>query len=550
MDVALVTACSRPLANYHPNVWGDRFLLKTPQSTDTEACEKQHVDELKEEVKRELKEALNDYTRQLKMVDAIQRLGIEYHFEQEIDDALQNVSEKFDDYCKNNNDLYTTSLGFRHLRQHGYRVSCQIFDKFKDEEVGFKVPKEEDDVIAVLEFFEAAHLRIHGDHLLDQAVVFTRNYLESIFPTLSNPIAEQVRHALYECSYRRGLPRVETRKYISIYEQYASHHQSLLKLAKLDFNMLQAMHKGELSELYRWWKGLEVPTKISFARDRMVEIYFWGVGVYFEPQYALARKIFAKVQSLISLMDDTFDSYGTFEELKLFASAISRWSISCLDHLPDYMKIIYKTLLEVFDEIEKEMIKEGTSYRLNYGIEAVKHIVGSYFDEAVWREEKYKPTTQEYMQVALGSCGYSTLTTISFLGMEDNIATREAFDWVLSRPDIVKAASTICRLVDDIVGHQFEKEREHIPTSIECYSKELKVSEEEAISEFNSRIESAWKDINEAFLKPTKFPTPLFYRILNLSRVIEVIYTKGDWYTHVGPEMQSLVKQILIDPIP
>lgn len=84
----------------------------------------------------------------------------------------------------------------------------------------------------------------------------------------------------------------------------------------------------------------------------------------------------------------------------------------------------------------------------------IKLIVGAYFDEVIWREEKYKPTAQEYMQVAMGSSGYCTLIIISFLGMGDNIATREAFDWILSQPDVVKAASTICRLADDIAGHQ------------------------------------------------------------------------------------------------
>ncbi|KAL8508351.1 hypothetical protein ACS0TY_018813 [Phlomoides rotata] len=549
MAAALVTACSRPLANYHPSVWGDRFLHNTTKSTDTEAREKQVVEELKEDVKRELKEALNDYTRQLKMVDAIQRLGIEYHFEEEIEEALQNVLEQFDDYCKNNHDMYTTALSFRLLRKHGFRVSCQIFDKYRDNEDGFRVPDSEK-VIAVLEFFEAAHLRIHGEDALDHAVVFTRNYLESILPSLSNPVAEQVRHALYGYSNRRGLPRVEARKYISIYEQYASHHQRLLKLAKLDFNMLQAMHLRELSELSRWWKGLEVPTKLSFARDRLVETYFWGSGVYFEPQYARARIILTKVQGLISLTDDTFDSYATFEELQLFTDAIQRWSISCLDQLPDYMKIIYKALLEVFEEIEKEMIKQGTLYRLNYGIEAYKFIVGAYFEEIKWREEKYIPKTQEYMQVATNTSGYTTLGIISFLGMGDNVATREAFEWVFSRPDIVRAANIICRLTDDIMGHEFEKEREHIPSAVECYAEEHKVSNGEANSELSNRIEAAWKDMNEAFLRPTKFPTPLLYRIFNFARVIEVIYCKGDWYTHVGPEMQSIINQLYIDPVP
>ncbi|KAL8508345.1 hypothetical protein ACS0TY_018808 [Phlomoides rotata] len=134
--------------------------------------------------------------------------------------------------------------------------------------------------------------------------------------------------------------------------------------------------------------------------------------------------------------------------------------------------------------------------------------------------------------------------------MEDNVATREAFEWVFSRPDIVRAALTICRLTDDIVGHEFEKEREHIPSAVECYAEEHKVSKEEVISEFNNQIEAAWKDTNEAFLRPTKFRTPLLYRILNFSRVIEVLYSKGDWYTHVGPEIQSIINQLYIDPVP
>ena len=85
---------------------------------------------------------------------------------------------------------------------------------------------------------------------------------------------------------------------------------------------------------------------------------------------------------------------------------------------------------------------------------------------------------------------------------------------------------------------------------VECYTKEHNKSKEEAVKELLNRVETAWKLINEAFLKPTKIPTPLLTRILNFARVIEVIYSKGDWYTHVGPEMQKLITQLLIDPVP
>ncbi|KAH6776279.1 hypothetical protein C2S52_013840 [Perilla frutescens var. hirtella] len=546
-DVAINT-CSRPFANYHPNVWGDRFLVYTPQPCT--AGEELVVEKLKEEVKRELKEASDDVVRLLKLVDAIQRLGIEYHFEEEIDQTLQNLSQKFQDFCRDNDDMYFTSLGFRLLRQQGYRVSCGIFDKFKDGEGEFKVPKI-DEVMGVLEFFEATHLRVHDEEILDDAYVFTRNHLESVLPCLSNHVAEQVYHALHQYSNRRGLTRVEARHYISIYPHFPSHHQSLLKLAKLDFNMLQSMHKRELSQLYRWWKDLDVPTKLPFARDRLVEGYFWILGVYFEPNFALARKILTKLIAIASLFDDAYDAYGTFEELRLFTEAIENWSFSCLDKLPDYMKIIYKALLVAFEEFEVDLSKLGMSDRLTYGIEAMKVMARDYFVEVKWREEKYKPRSEEYMEVATASCAYTSLIIISFIGMGHNYSvTKQAFDFVLSKPPILRAALTICRLTDDIAGHQFEREREHIPSWVECYTEEHNISKNDAVLEFKNRIEAAWKDINEAFLKPTKIPTPPLDRILNFSRVIEVIYSKGDWYTNVGPEMQNFITQLLVDPVP
>ncbi|KAG6392150.1 hypothetical protein SASPL_146361 [Salvia splendens] len=331
--------------------------------------------------------------------------------------------------------------------------------------------------MGILEFFEATHLRVNGEDILDEGYVSSRKLLESSLPLLTNPpVAELVDHALHQYSKRRGLPRVEARHYLSIYAQFDSHHPKLLKLAKLDFNLLQAMHKEELSELYRW-------------------------------------------------------------------------SMLCLDKLPEYMRGFYKALLEAFEDIEEYMTKEGTLYRLGYGIEAMKVMARAYFTEIKWREEKYKPKSEEYMHVATASSGYTSLIICSFLGMGDCV-TKEAFDFVLSEPDVVKSALIIGRLTDDIAGHEFERKREHIPSMVECYTEEHNKSKEEAVDELLKRIETAWKLINEAFLKPTKIPTPPLFRILNFARVIEVIYSKGDWFTHVGPEMQKLITQLLIDPVP
>ena len=77
-------------------------------------------------------------------------------------------------------------------------------------------------------------------------------------------------------------------------------------------------------DVFRWWKDLDFIRKLPFARDRVVEGYFWIMGVYFEPHYSLGRKMLTKVIAFTSIIDDTFDSYGTYDELIIYTDAIER----------------------------------------------------------------------------------------------------------------------------------------------------------------------------------------------------------------------------------
>ena len=83
-----------------------------------------------------------------------------------------------------------------------------------------------------------------------------------------------------------------------------------------------------LLQLIRWWKDLDFAAKLPFARNRIIEAYFWSLGVYFEPQYSLGRKFVTKVVSIATIIDDIYDVYGTFEELQLFTKAIERFEVN------------------------------------------------------------------------------------------------------------------------------------------------------------------------------------------------------------------------------
>lgn len=76
--------------------------------------------------------------------------------------------------------------------------------------------------------------------------------------------------------------------------------------------------------MYRWWKETRLADALPFARDRVVENYFWTLGGLFQPEYGYSRMMATKVNVLITIIDDIFDVYGTWEELQLFNSVIQR----------------------------------------------------------------------------------------------------------------------------------------------------------------------------------------------------------------------------------
>ncbi|KAL8483330.1 hypothetical protein ACS0TY_026137 [Phlomoides rotata] len=232
-----------------------------------------------------------------------------------------------------------------------------------------EIPK--GDAKGLLSLYEASYLRRHGETILDDAIDFTAANLKSMLPNLGSPLKKQVAHALFQ-SLHLGGPRIESCHFISIYEEEEQKNETLLRFAKLDYNLVQILHKEELSEVARWWKELDLISKLPYARDRMVECYFWAVAVYYEPQFSRARIMLAKAIAITSVLDDTYDSYGLIEELDILTKALERWDIKEIDTLPEYMKVFYKEVLKLHQQFEEELANEGRSYAAFYAREAVE----------------------------------------------------------------------------------------------------------------------------------------------------------------------------------
>ncbi|KAK9005288.1 hypothetical protein V6N11_042731 [Hibiscus sabdariffa] len=454
-----------------------------------------------------------DPIHNVQFIDTLLRLGVSYHFENDIENQLDSIfsSHQNDLFSGNDLDLNSTSIVFRVFRQYGFKMSCDVFNKFKDTDGKFKEILV-DDVRGMLSLYEAAHLRVHGELILEEALVFTTANLKSLAKKSSAHLEKHITNALDQ-PLNKCPPRLAARTYISFYEEEESRNETLLKFAKLDFNRVQALHKQEIIQITRSWDDNKFSSELSYARERYVEAYTWINVLFDEPRYTQWRIIVSKILQPISILDDTFDAYGTPQELQL-----------------------------VFDEIAEETRKDGRSYAVPFAKDALIQLANDYQAEVKWYHDSSVPTFEEYMRVAMKTSTFDVLLTIAFIGMGE-VAGIQAFEWLRNDPKILKATNVIGRLMDDIVSHKFEQLREHAPSSVECYMKQHNLSEELTLKYFEKLLEDAWKDVNEECMRPTAVPRDLIIRPLNFARASYL------FYKHVNEGVLCKVYQQVYDPL-
>ncbi|PNX81286.1 (-)-germacrene D synthase-like protein, partial [Trifolium pratense] len=129
----------------------------------------------------------------------------------------------------------------------GVTIREDVFKKFKNEQGNFKETLI-GDVEGMISLYEATHMRIHGEDILDEALSFTSLNLKMMATQLNPSLATKVNHSLKRPLFK-NLPRLVARHYISNYEKDSSHDATLLLLAKLDFNLLQKQHQKEIGNI-------------------------------------------------------------------------------------------------------------------------------------------------------------------------------------------------------------------------------------------------------------------------------------------------------------
>ncbi|KAH9685730.1 Beta-myrcene/(E)-beta-ocimene synthase 2 [Citrus sinensis] len=528
----------RRSANYQPSIW-DHDFLQSLNSGYTDETYKRQAEELKGKVMTTINKDVTEPLDQLELIDNLQRLGLAYHFETEIRNILHNIYNSNKDYNWRKENLYATSLEFRLLRQHGYPV-CQGFicNDFKE----------------IMSLHEASYFSLEGESIMEEAWQFTSKHLKEVMISKSKQgdvfVAEQAKRGL-ELPLHWKVPMLEARWFIDVYEKREDKNHLLLELAKLEFNVLQAIYQEELKDVSRWWKDIGLGEKLSFARDSLVASFVWSMGIVFEPQFAYCRRILTITFALISVIDDIYDVYGTLDELELFADAVERWDINyALNHLPDYMKICFLALYNLVNEFTYYVLKQQDFDILRSIKNAWLRNIQAYLVEAKWYHGKYTPTLGEFLENGLVSIGGPMVTMTAYLSGTNPITEKE-LEFLESNQDIIHWSFKILRLQDDLGTSSDEIQRGDVPKSIQCYMQETGASEEVAREHIKDMMRQMWKKVNAyRAVKDSPLSQTTVEFILNVVRVSHFMYLHGDGHGAQNQETMDVVFTLLFQPIP
>nr|KYP31585.1 (+)-delta-cadinene synthase isozyme XC14 [Cajanus cajan] len=471
---------------------------------------------LKEDVRMMFQASVNqNIIDKLNLIDLIQRFGVSYQFQQEINQALKQINDSFNE----DENHHSLALLFRLLRQQGYQISSSIFNKLKNDQGNFDETLV-NDIQGLCNLYEATHLRTHEDDILEEARPLNKSVL-----------------------------RFEARYHMTIYEQDPFHDETLLTFAKVDFNILQKIHQKEIGNINKWWRKSNFAIKVPYARDRLVEAYLWSLATSSNKlEYSYIRMFMGKLTAVVALLDDTYDDYGTIQELELFTKAIERWDINPFGCLPQCMRVVFDTVVEFCEEIKLKTTKTGkSSFVMPHFKQAIYNLIKGYMVEAKWCHESYVPTYDEYkVNGVLSSTIPFFITSFICIG---EFATENVLDWASRGPNIIEAASIIGRVVDDMASHKFEQQRVHVASAVECCMKQYDISQADAYKLIHKDVEDCWKVINKEYLNLNDIPEPVLDFILNLTRMCEVSYENHqDRFTN-GELLKEYVSSLLVDPM-
>ncbi|GLJ38267.1 hypothetical protein SUGI_0779050 [Cryptomeria japonica] len=557
------------------NHWDDDFV-QSIETSNAGSEYRERVETLVKEVKMFLKQMQTgdcDLIERLEMIDALQCLGIDRHFQAEIKEALDYVYRAWDgsvgiglgcESCRSN--LNATALGLRLLRLHRYDVSADTLKNFKDNNGQFTFYggnndndenniKEEDVMRSMLNLLRVSGLAFSGEIVMEEAKAFSAVYLKNLVEnsddTYKRSFLKEVEYALiYEWS--RTFIRWEAPNFIQIYEldKQRLKDKRILELAKLDFNILQFQYKLEMKELSSWWENSGI-SKLVATRERTMEYLLWAVCATDKLELSRSRIAMTKITCVVTLLDDIFDDYATLEQLKCITDAISQgWDISIIKDIPNNLKTCIEFVFKTVHELTSDATKEQGRDMMPFVTKAWEDYIEACFEEARWKTNGYFPTYNEYIKFAEKCVSFGPILVHTCLLASHILCDDDIEKIYLDTSRFYHLMRVCMQLTDDI--HDFEDERLHgkITSAISCYMGDNQnCSEKEAINHITKLKNKLLKELTRELFKPNNVLSDWENICINSTRGVEFFYIFGDGFTHCDKEVKHQIFKVFVDPI-
>ncbi|XP_023542184.1 (3S,6E)-nerolidol synthase 1-like [Cucurbita pepo subsp. pepo] len=491
---------------------------------------------------------LNDPLEALTLIDAAHRLGIAYRFQAEIDLILQRhyAASLNLDVSYANHDLHEVALRFRLLRQGGYFVPSDMFEAFMDEDGHFK-QELENDINGVMSLFEASQFCLPGEAILEEARVFSARIMSEY--VMKNVDCNKARHVARALAnpYHTSFSKFMVKDYFGMGDLPDTNRltRDFQLVAKMDFNVAQDMRRRELYRFTQWWTDTGLGKVLGFARDQPLKWYICSLVCLTDPCFSEERVELSKPISFIYLIDDMFDVYASLDQLKLFTEAVRRWDVTVAEALPDCMRICFKSLYVMTNEISSKIHEKHGWNPINSLQKSWAKLCDAFLVESEWFVSGYSPSAKEYLRNGAVSSGVHVVLVHAFflLGQTINHETVKLLD---NDPEIISSTATILRLQDDLGSAKDENQDGYDGSYVNYYMKDNKdASIESSRQHIANLISYAWKKLNRECLSSSSFPLAFMETSLNIARFVPILYGYDD--NQNLPTLKKLVKSMLYE---
>ncbi|XP_054817240.1 ent-kaur-16-ene synthase, chloroplastic-like [Prosopis cineraria] len=492
-----------------------------------------------------------DAYARLHMVDSLEKLGIDRHFNEEIGNLMDDIWRMWQ---REDDDIFleptTCAMAFRSLRLHGYDVSSDVLERFSESKFCNTLQGYLKDVECVLELHKASQIVSHSnDSVLEELNSWTGHFLEKYLSASSKNTHKPCNHDdavsfalrfphhayLDLMLHRRSIEHYKVDQKRILKSSYSSLNlasKECLELGAENFNHCQLLFFEEIELFNRWLResGME---KLHFPISKANVVYsFLSVAATLpSPELREARLAWAKHGLLTGVFDDFFDVWSNEEEQMNLIKLMDKWDVDVnSENCSETVKILFLVLKKTITETATQAFKVQGHSVLNHLIQMWVDLLRSELKEAEWLRSKCVPSIEEYERNGITSMalGPVIMSVGYLLGAKLPQAITECAEWNY----LLEVVSLYGRYLNDVNGYKREKEQGKLVNSVGLrliHGSEA-MSEEEMKKKIKGKSEEKRKELQRLVVKEEGSVIPRDVREVfwKMCRTLGVIYREDD----------------------